>query len=284
MASGARKRIQVLGHDGLGHIGRATASAGSQLRALAGHTAAMTHLLVQAVYYATVGPLTGRSKIRKQLGPMMANVGVRSLPIVALVSALIGAILVLQTGEVMQQYGQVQEVPGLVALSVTRELGPLLTGLIMTARVGASFTAVLAAMQLNEEVLALRTMAINPIGYLVSPRIASLVIMLPCLTMASYAMGIFGGAVVASFMYDIPPSTYLAGTVTSLGFADLATGMLKAVAFSFIIGTICCYYGMIARGGPMGLGRFTMVAVVTSMVVVVLADSILTAFAVSYLL
>lgn len=266
---------------GLGCVGRAAAA---PLRGLLQHVSGIVHLLLKAVYYATVGPLLGRSRLRKQLGPMLANVGVRSLPIVVLVSLLIGAILVLQTGDVMQKYGQIQEVPGLVALSVTRELAPLMTAFIMTARVGASFTAVLAAMRLNEEVMALETMAIDPVGYLVSPRVLSMVVMLPCLTVMSFVLGIIGGAIVAGSMYGIGWDSYVDKTFQYLDLGDLVTGLLKALVFSVLISITCCYYGVIAGGGPMGLGRYTMVAVVTSMVVIVIADAVLTAFAVSYLL
>jgi phospholipid/cholesterol/gamma-HCH transport system permease protein len=265
----------------LGAIGRAVRT--GALRALR-HTSGIAHLSAAAAWYATAAPLLGRSKLRKQLGPMLANVGVRSLPIVSLVSLLIGAILVLQTGDVMEKYGQIQEVPGLVALSVTRELAPLMTAFIMTARVGASFTAVLAAMRLNEEIMALETMAIHPVGYLVSPRVLSMVIMLPCLTVMSYVLGIAGGAVVANGMYDISLDLYLEKTFEYLDHGDMAAGMIKALVFSVLISIVCCYYGVIARGGPMGLGRYTMVAVVTSMVVVVMADAVLTAFLVNYVL
>ena len=267
-----------------GALGRRAHGTAGGVRGVLQHASGIAHLFGSALWYATVGPLLGRTKLRKQLGPMLANVGVRSLPIVTLVSLLIGAILVLQTGDVMQKYGQLQEVPGLVALSVTRELGPLMTAFILTARVGASFTAVLAAMRLNEEVLALETMAIHPIGYLVSPRVLSMLIMLPCLTVMSYVLGIGGGAFVANAMYDISLQSYLDKTFEYLDLGDLIAGLLKAVVFSGLISTICCYFGVIARGGPMGLGRYTMVAVVTSMVVVVIADAVLTAFVVSYIL
>jgi phospholipid/cholesterol/gamma-HCH transport system permease protein len=202
---------------------------------------------------------------------------------VTLISALIGAILVLQTADVMQQYGQIQEVPGLVALSMTRELGPLMTAIIMTARVGASFTAVLASMKINEEVMALETMAIHPVGYLVAPRFLSMVVMMPCLAIIANLVGMVGGALVAWGKYDIAFSVYVEKTVFYLDMDDIYGGLLKACVFSMLITMICCYYGLTTRGGPMGLGRNTMVAVVTSLVVVIFADAILTAFVIGYM-
>ena len=127
-----------------GLLGRAGRRAGDPMNgvvALLHHISGVWHLFLLTLYHSFVTPFRGRSKLRKQLFPMMSNVGVRSVLIVSLISVLMGAILVLQTGDVLQTYGQIQEVPGLVALSMTRGLGPLMTAVIMTARVGASFTA-----------------------------------------------------------------------------------------------------------------------------------------------
>lgn len=267
-----------------GAIGRGAFRAVSLLRAALQHVSGVTHLLLVALYFAFVAPWLGKGKLRRQLAPVMRSVGVRSFSIVALVNLLTGAILVLQTGDVMRKYGQVQEVPGLVALSMTLELGPLMTAIVMTARVGASFTAVLAAMKLNDEILALETMAIHPVGYLVAPRVLSMLVMVPCLTMLAFLIGMCGGAVVAYSSYDISFAAYIDKTVEYLRLAHLWSGLLKALAFSVLISGICCYYGFIAEGGPTGLGRYTMVAVVTSLVIVVLADALLTAFSVNYLL
>ncbi len=269
-----------------GLLGRAGRRAGDPMNgvvALLQHISGVWHLFLLTLYHSFVTPFRGRSKLRKQLFPMMSNVGVRSLPIVALISVLMGAILVLQTGDVLQTYGQIQEVPGLVALSMTRELGPLMTAVIMTARVGASFTAVLASMKINEEVMALETMAIHPVAYLVAPRFLSMLIMVPCLTVIAFLVGIIGGGIVAFAAYDISRAVYVMKTTFYLDMADVWSGLIKGLVFGVLISMICCYYGLITEGGPMGLGRNTMVAVVTSLVVIVLADALLTAAMVSYL-
>jgi len=265
----------------LGGVGRGVLS---PLRRSLEHASGIVFLGFRTLFQAFVAPLAGRNPIRAQLFPIMSNVGVRSFPIVFLVSLLIGAILVLQTGDVMERYGQLQEVPGLVALSMTRELGPLMTAIVLTARVGASFTAVLASMKINEEILALESMAIDPIGYLVAPRFLGMIVMVPCLTVLAFLVGMAGGYVVAAAVYDIPGSVYVTKTAATLTLADVTTGLVKSAAFGVLITLICCYYGLISEGGPMGLGRNIMVAVVTSLVIVVLADMMLTAFFVNWVL
>ena len=242
--------------------------------------AQMTRL---ALYYAFIGPFLGKTKLRKQLFPMMGNVGVTSLPIVALVSFLIGAILVLQTGFVLKRYGSLPEVPGVVALSITRELGPLMTAIVLTARIGASFTAVLASMKINDEIMALETMAVHPVGYLVAPRFLAMIIMGPCLTIFAYLIGMIGGWFVATSMFDLSTRLYIDKTLEYLTMSDLNQGLVKSLVFSIIISQTCCYFGFITEGGPVGLGRNTMIAVVTSLVLIILADAVATGFIASYL-
>jgi phospholipid/cholesterol/gamma-HCH transport system permease protein len=209
--------------------------------------------------------------------PIMRNVGVKSLPIVALVSFLIGAILVLQTAVVMKKFGQLEVVPGMVALSFTKELGPLMTAIVLTARVGASFTAVLASMRINEEIMALETMAIHPVGYLIVPRFLSMIVMVPCLTIFAYLIGMIGGWAISHSLYDVSTTLYVNKTFEFLKVEHLRNGLIKAAVFSVIISSICCYFGFITDGGPVGLGRNTMIAVVASLVVIIIADALITA-------
>ena len=268
----------------LGALGRPVVRAPALLVRLFGMTGALTNLAGASLYCATIGPFTGRGRIRKQLFPMMTNVGVRSLPIVSLVAVLTGAILVLQTGHTIEKFGQIQEVPGLVALSMTRALGPLMTAIVLISRVGASFTAVLGSMTINDEVVALRTMSIDPVSYLVAPRIVSIVVMTPALVVFSYLLGMVGGGVVASSVYDIGPHLYVQKTYAYLGLGDLLGGLLKAVVFGFLIGVVSCHFGLNTSGGPTGLGRNIMVSVVTSLVIIVFADAALTGLLVNYVL
>jgi len=268
----------------LGTIGRFGLKWTAQVRKPLEHATGAWALLVAAVYYSTLGPLLGKNKLRKQLFPMMSNVGVRSLPIVCLIACLVGAILVLMTGDVLKRYGQTTELPGVVAISMCLELGPLMTAIVLAARVGASFTAVLASMKINEEILALETMAVNPAGYLVAPRFLSMFVMLPCLTLFADVIGMVGGALVAHTSYDISTNLYLMKTTFYLNMRYVVSGLIKATVFSVIISTVCCYNGLITKGGPMGLGRSTMVAVVTSLVLIVVADALLTGIIVKYIL
>ncbi len=267
-----------------GSLGRVTLSLPRLAANMTGLIGALWLLFTQAVYFSTIAPLRGRSRLRKQLFPMMNNVGTRSLPIVALIAVLIGAILVLQTGDVMQDFGQIQEMPGLVALSMTRALGPLMTAIVLIARVCASYTAVLGSMNINDEITALRTMSIDPIGYLVAPRFISMIVMLPCLVVFAYVVGMSGGCLVSWGRYGIPIHAYVEKTFDYLAMADVLGGLLKSMVFAALISVISCHYGLTTSGGPVGLGRNIMVSVVTCLVIVVFADAVLTALLINYIL
>jgi phospholipid/cholesterol/gamma-HCH transport system permease protein len=281
---GSRIAVQSRAAHGFGRLGRLASRRLQSGRAAIEHLSGVWALFVQTLAQAFVEPWRRRSRLRAQLFPMLGNVGVKSFPIVSLVSILIGSILVIQTGSVLKQYGQLDQLPKLVALSMTREFGPVMTAIIMTARVGASYTAVLASMKINDEVMALETMAIHPVGYLVVPRFLAMVVMMPCLTVLSYLLGMVGGGVAAAQLYDITPSAYAYATITGMGMIDLWSGLLKALVFSVIISMVSCYYGLITEGGPMGLGRNTMVSVVTTLVVIIIADAILGAYIIRYIL
>jgi phospholipid/cholesterol/gamma-HCH transport system permease protein len=266
-----------------GSIGRGVFSCKRPTVTFLLHVSGAWHLFLTTLYFSTIGPLRGRSKLRPQLFVMMRNVGVQSFPIVSLVSFLMGAILVLQSGEPLREFGQIQEVPGAVGLSLTREISPLITAMIMTARVGGSFTAVLASMKINEEIMALETMAIHPVGYLVAPRFISMMVMMPCLTVFSYLVGMAGGAVVAGMVYDISTAQYVEKTIDWINMTDVNSGLVKSGMFGALITTISCYFGLITEGGSVGLGRNIMVAVVTSLVAVIVADALATAFINNYI-
>lgn len=280
MSALSRFRARVVGF--FGRTGRLSILLLRKSRNLLEHTSGIWRLSVLTLYFSFVAPLLGRSKLRRQLFIMLSNVGVHSFPIIATISFLLGAILVLQSGEPLKRFGQIQEAPGAVAWSLTREIAPLLTSIIMTARVGASFTAVLASMKINDEIQALETMAIHPVGYLVAPRFLSMLIMLPCLTVFSYVIGMAGGAVVANGVYGISYDLYVDKTIYYLNMTDINSGLVKAAGFSVLISMVCCYFGLITEGGPVGLGRNIMVAVVSTLVLIILADALATAFINNY--
>jgi phospholipid/cholesterol/gamma-HCH transport system permease protein len=250
-----------------------------------GRAGGIVQLLGQGLFHAALAPFAGpRRLLVKHLFPLMSNVGARSLPIVAMVAFLMGAILVLQTGEPLRKFGQIQEVPGAVALALAREIGPLMTAILMTARVGASFTAVLGSMKINEEILALETMGIKVVSYLVAPRFLSMLVMVPCLTVFAYLLGIAGGAMVARAAYGIPLELYLAKTQLYLTMTDLNSGLVKSALFSLLITSICCYFGLTTEGGSVGLGRNIMVAVVTTLVAIIVMDAVATGWINNYFL
>jgi phospholipid/cholesterol/gamma-HCH transport system permease protein len=268
-----------------GALGRRLEGLAGTLALSAGRTGGVFHLLVQGLWFALTAPFTSPRRVRlRQLFPLLSNVGVRSFPIVSLVSFLMGAILVLQTGEPLRRLGQIQEVPGAVALALAREISPLMTAILMTARVGASFTAVLGSMKINEEILALETMGIRVVSYLVAPRFACMLVMVPCLTVFSYLLGMTGGAAVAKAVYGLPYELYVSKTVTYLSMTDLTSGLVKAGIFGTLITAICCYFGLETEGGSVGLGRYIMVAVVTTIVAVIVADAIATGWINNYVL
>lgn len=268
----------------LGALGQYTFSVGPVSLRVLGRAGAIWLLFLEAVYRGVRAPFTRRRRFQTVLFPLMMNVGVRSAPIVSLVGVLTGAILVLQTGDAIQQFGQISQMPGLVALSMTRALGPLMTAIVLIGRVGASYTAVLGSMAINEEILALETMSISPVEFLVAPRLVAMLVMTPCLAVFAYLVGMFGGGVVAFAHYGITPVAYLTTTFEYLTLGDIFGGLLKTIVFGSLIAVISCQYGLTTTGGPMGLGRNIMISVVTCIVTIVIADAILTAFLINYVL
>lgn len=269
----------------LGAIGRRGRRRLLRLAAVLAGFAGVAQLLTATVAHAFLGPFSDQRRLlSRQMFTAMRSVGVKSLPIVSLVSFLMGAILVLQTGEPLRRFGQIQEVPGAVAWSLTREISPLMTAILMTARVGASFTAVLGSMKINEEILALETMGIRVIGFLVVPRWLSMLVMVPCLTVYSYLLGMIGGALIAKGAYGVSLELYAAKTISYLNMTDLSSGLVKSAIFATLITVVCCHFGLKTEGGPVGLGHNIMVAVVTSIVAVIVADALATGVINNYVL
>jgi phospholipid/cholesterol/gamma-HCH transport system permease protein len=207
----------------------------------------------------------------------MYETGVRSLPIVLLIGCLAGIILSLETARQLQRFGQVHLVAGLVALSMARSLGPLLTAIVVTGRVGAAYTAELGTMKVSEEILALEIMAVNPVGYLVAPRFLALLFMLPCLTLFADAMGLVGGYLIGTTVWHISSGQYINTTLVWLLLPDIFAGLLKSVVFAVIIGMVGCYRALVVEGGAEGVGQATMVSVVTTIVLIIVADGVFTA-------
>ncbi len=234
-------------------------------------------LFFQVLHWLFIGPFKGKAAKRDGIFEQMVFVGVRSIIIVSFISLFIGIVLAMQSAYQLEQMGAVIFVTGLVAVSVTRELGPVMTALVVAGRVGAAITAQLGSMKVTEQIESLETMALNPVRFLVVPRFLALLIMLPALTVIADLSGIFGGFIIGTLNLNIDPHLYLDLTKEFLEWKDIYTGLLKSAVFGVIICIIGCYNGLNTKGGAEGVGKATTESVVTSFVLIILADAILTA-------
>ncbi len=214
---------------------------------------------------------------KESLLSQMVRVGVRSIPIVALVQVFIGIILALQMAPTLRDYGQVQRVADIVAIAVFRELGPLLSAIVLSGFAGASIAAELGAMVEGEEVKALRATALNPVRFLVMPRFLATVVMLTLLTVIADVVGVLGGFLTGTTVLGLDPTQYLSYTRSALTHQDFLTGLAKAGVFGVLISIIACYEGLNVSGGAEGVGRATTNTVVKCIVALISADVIFTA-------
>ena len=225
-----------------------------------------------------VNPINGSRLRWKSTIQHMADVGFDALPVVMLICGATGMIMAFQGGAELRRFGALQFVVNLVGTSMTRELGPLMTAIVVIGRSGSSFSAEIGTMVVTEEVDALRTMALDPIEFLVVPKFVAMLVMMPCLTIAAIASGIVAGGIFAFFTLDMTLGLYLRATLEVLEMRDVISAMIKAVGFATIIVLVGCFEGFNVRGGPVGVGRSTTAAVVKSIFLVVLADLMFTAF------
>lgn len=235
-------------------------------------TGGLSNLAYQSFYAV----LTGSHK-RERIFEQAKRVGYDSLPIVSLIGLFIGVIMALQTAVIMQRLGSEMYIASIVALALVRELGPVITALVVAGRVGAAFTAELGSMQVTEQVDALETLATDPIKYLVMPRLLALCFMLPVLTLYADLVGIFGGWLICVYKLGISSSMYLQITYEALKFKDLFTGLFKSVFFGMIIALVGCYEGFNVEGGAEGVGSATRNAVVAMFILIIACDCFFTA-------
>ncbi|MEA3490070.1 MAG: ABC transporter permease [Candidatus Omnitrophota bacterium] len=236
------------------------------------YTGGLVILFVRTVLWMFVPPVR-----RWQILDQMNRIGVASFPIVFLISLFTGMVLALQSAYQMQKVSAEMYIASLVALSITRELGPVLTALIIAGRCGASITAELGTMRVTEQVEALETLSTNPIHYLVVPRFIAMVIMVPLLTLYSDFFGIVGGYLVGVGKLNITHAMYVKMTFEPLAIKDVVTGLIKSVSFAMIICIIACFEGINSEGGAEGVGRATTSSVVRSFILVIIADCFFTA-------
>ena len=231
-----------------------------------------TILFFKAAYYAFKRPFKPARIIEQ-----MVRIGVDSVPVVMLTAVFTGMVLALQATYQIAKFGADIYIGGIVGISMTRELGPVLTGLMVSGRVGAAIAAEIGTMKVTEQIDALETLATNPIKYLVTPRVVAAFIMLPTLTALADFIGITGGYAVSTTTLGINPSVYIEKMNQLVHVSDLLIGLLKTVVFGIIIATVGCNQGFKARGGAEGVGRATTISVVTSCILILLSDVFLTA-------
>lgn len=202
----------------------------------------------------------------------MDVVGVGSMTIVMLTGFFTGGVLTLQTYQTLASYGAVDQLGYLVAISLVRELGPVLTALMVTGRVVSAISAELGSMIVSQQIDAMRALGTDPVRKLVTPRLLALIITLPLLTLIADVMGICGGWAVATFMYGLPSSMFMNSVKDGVTTDDLVGGIIKPLVFAFLMGTIACHKGLKTEGGTVGVGRSTTTAVVTASIIVIIAD------------
>jgi phospholipid/cholesterol/gamma-HCH transport system permease protein len=224
-----------------------------------------------------IAPLRGEPMRMGATVAQMARSGAGSLPLVALISTLVGMILALQSVYQLQKMGAESLVADLVAIAVTREMAPLLTAIIVSGRYGAAIAAEIGTMKVSQEVDALTVMGVDPYSFLVAPRLAALLITLPCLVIFADLVGILGGMLVAMVTMGQSAASYATDSIAALELRDIFTGLIKAVAFAGIIGLVGCRLGMAVSGGADEVGRATTSTVVRSIVLIIVTDLFVTA-------
>ncbi|HTW32023.1 MAG TPA: ABC transporter permease [Candidatus Sulfotelmatobacter sp.] len=205
-------------------------------------------------------------------------IGVGSLPIVVLTGFFTGAVLAVQSANTLQRFGSIALIGQLVSLSMVRELGPVLTGLMVAGRNASGMASELGSMVVTEQIDAMRALGTDPVKKLVTPRIVSTIFMLFFLSILSDLLGLTGGSFVSSVLLSLDAHEYWSNAWQALVFQDVFMGLIKPVLFGFIIATVGCYYGMTARGGTQGVGRATTQAVVAASVLIVVVDLFVTQF------
>jgi phospholipid/cholesterol/gamma-HCH transport system permease protein len=200
--------------------------------------------------------------------------GVGSVPLVAMVSFFLGLTMALLTGYQLQRFGTERLVPGLVAIAFTRELGPLLTGIMLAARIGAAFTAELGTMEVSEEVEAIEAMGISPLRFLVAPRMLALFALMPCLSVVSSVAAIIATSLISRAYFNIAFVYFNDLVLTSLLMRDIITGIAKSFLFGLLIAAIACYRGLNVTGGAAGVGTATTSSVVTAITTVIGFDTL----------
>lgn len=221
---------------------------------------------------AVYPPFYGRQYYRQ-----LTEIGFYSLPVVGLTAAFTGMVLALQSYTGFSRFQAEGAIATVVVLSVTRELAPVLAGLMVAGRVGAAMAAEIGTMRVTEQIDALTTLSTNPLKYLVAPRLLAGLIMLPVLVLIADIIGVFGGYLVSIYKLGFNPGAYLHQTYEFLETRDVILGLVKAAVFGFLIAMMGCYHGYYSRGGAQGVGSATTYAVVSASILILISNYLLTA-------
>jgi phospholipid/cholesterol/gamma-HCH transport system permease protein len=257
------------------HVGRASVEQAAHFTAIlafTGEMAVATRRIVKS-------PRRGHWK---EIPHLVERAGADAMPIVLVINFLIGFVLAYMAARALQTFGANVYVADLVGIGMTRQLGPLMTAVIVCGRSGAAYTTELGSMKVDEEIDALRTLGLEPYGWLVMPRLLALVLVVPVLTVLADVAGVLGGLVVAVTSLGLPARGYFNEMRSTLAAWDVQSGLVLSVAFAIAIGLIACEQGFAASGGPQGVGRRTTSTVVTSLFAIVLLDAGITVLYRSY--
>ena len=212
----------------------------------------------------------------RMLARAFVEIGYFSLPVVALTAVFTGMVLALQSYTGFSRFGAESAIASVVVLSVTRELGPVLAGLMVSGRAGAAMAAELGTMRVTDQIDALSTLSTDPMKYLVAPRLLAATIALPLLVALADILGVMGGYIVATEKLGFTSGTYLSATFTNLQAEDVISGLIKAAVFGFVIALMGCFHGYRSKGGAQGVGAATTTAVVSASILILALDYILT--------
>ncbi|KJS37676.1 MAG: ABC transporter permease [Rhodospirillaceae bacterium BRH_c57] len=235
------------------------------------HTGRLAEFTAISVFHVFRPPFYFRT-----LGRQMVEIGYFSLPVVGLTAIFSGMVLALQSHTGFARFSAEGAVATIVVLSMTRELGPVLAGLMVAGRVGASMAAEIGTMRVTEQIDALTTLSTNPFKYLVAPRLLAGTLMLPVLVLIADVIGVFGGYLIGTYKLGFNPANYIARTWEFLEPMDVISGLVKASVFGFLITLMGCYNGYQSRGGAQGVGQATRNAVVSASILILVFNYLIT--------
>ncbi len=226
--------------------------------------------------WAAIGGVLRKPFYTKMLFKQLLELGYYSLPVVGMTAMFTGAALALQTYNGFSRFSAESSVAIVVVLAITRELGPVMAGLMVAGRIGASYAAEIGTMRVTEQIDALETLSTDPYKYLVLPRLLAGITMLPVLVLVGDIIGVFGGYMVSVHALHFAPMPYLKSTTQYLETKDVVSGLVKASAFGFIVTLMGCYHGFHSKGGAQGVGSATTHAVVSASILILLSNYVLT--------